>query len=826
MTKKIVIIGGVAGGASTAARLRRLDEFAEIILFERGQYISFANCGLPYHISGVIGSRDSLIVQSAKEMHDKFNIDVRIQSEVSKINRDKKTVSVTNLVTNEVYEESYDLIVISTGSQPIKPRIEGINEAKNLFTLRTIPDMDQIINYIKETKPKTASVIGGGFIGIEMMENLHHLGLKVSLIEMASQVMGMFDYEMSQIIHQNIADQGVELILNDGVKSFRNEGKEIELTSGKVVESDLIIFAIGVRPDNILAKESGLELNDRGSIKVDEYLKTSDDSIYAIGDVIEVPNMVSNKQMMAALAGPANKQGRIVANHICGIDEKYLGTLATSAAKIFDQTVASTGLSEKQVIQLGLKYDAIHIHPTNHASYYPGATTVTLKVIYNPITEEIYGAQAIGSEGVDKRIDVLATAIFAKVKVTELKNIDLVYAPPFSSAKDPVNMAGYVAENKIKGLVETYTLTEMKDLLSGGHFVLDIREKPELLVQQLPGAINIPLTELRSRLNELPKDQIIHVYCQVGTRGYSASRILTQHGFKVKNLDGGLKSYSCVYDQNGSEICFFPVNDLGDTLLENKTVELKSSEKPRTNQMTVELDACGLQCPGPIVQVYKKMQEMNEGDVLQVKASDPGFYKDIQAWASKTGNTLTNIQKENKTIIATLQKGSTKKEDVVEIKNDLKNSTIVVFSQDLDKAIAAFIIAQGAQSMGKQVNLFFTFWGLNILRKPKKIRVKKTFIEKMFGKMMPRGVKKLPISNMNMFGMGPKMIKSIMKKKNVDSLQTMIESAMALGVKITACAMSMDIMGIKKEELIDGVEIAGVATYLGDTAQANHNLFI
>ena len=822
MTKKILIIGGVAGGASTATRLRRLDENAEIVMFERGQYISFANCGLPYHISGVIGSRDALIVQSVEEMKNKFNIDVRINTSVEKINRKEKTVKAKNLDTNEVYEESYDLIVISTGSQPIKPPITGINEAKNLFTLRNIPDMDQIIEFIKTEKPKTASVIGGGFIGIEMMENLHHLGLKVSLIEMASQVMGMFDYEMSQIIHQNIADNGVELILNDGVKSFRKSGKEIELSSGRFVQSDLTIFAIGVRPDNFLAKDAGLELTERGSIKVNENLLTSDDSIYAIGDVIEVPNLVSNKSMMAALAGPANKQGRIVANRICGIDEVYQGTIATSAAKIFEMTVASTGLSEKMAKQFGLKYDTLHIHPTNHASYYPGATTVSLKVIYNPETEEIFGAQAIGTEGVDKRIDVLATAIYAKMKVTDLKNLDLVYAPPFSSAKDPVNMAGYVAENKIMGLVETFNLYDMQDLLSKGSYILDIRETPELLLQSLPGAVNIPLSELRDRLDELPKDQIIYVYCQVGTRGYNASRILTQKGFKNKNLDGGLKSYSCVFDQNGSEICFFPVNDLGDSIFE----KIPEVELPKSTT-TVTLDACGLQCPGPIVQVFKSMEKMQAGDVLEVKASDPGFYKDIQAWASKTGNTVLDIKKEAKTITATLKKGvETKERKNIEIVNDKNNSTIVVFSQDMDKAIAAFIIAQGAQSMGKQVSLFFTFWGLNILRKPKKVKVKKNFIEKMFGKMMPRGVKKLPISNMNMFGMGPKMIKSIMKKKNVDSLQVMMQSAMDLGVKITACAMSMDIMGIKESELIDGVEIAGVATYLGDTQDANHNLFI
>jgi NADPH-dependent 2,4-dienoyl-CoA reductase/sulfur reductase-like enzyme/peroxiredoxin family protein/TusA-related sulfurtransferase len=817
MSNKIVIVGGVAGGATTAARLRRLDEFAEIILLERGEYISFANCGLPYHVGGVIESRDALVVQTVSDMKKKFNIDVRNFSEVTKIDTGSKVVQIKDVQTNRVYTETYDKLVLSTGSVPVKPRIPGIETAKTLFTLRNIPDMDQIIGFIQKEQPKHATVIGGGFIGIEMMENLHHLGMKVTLIEMAPQVMGMFDYEMAQIIHQGISDQGVELILNDGVKSFDQEGKQITLSSGKVVNTDLILFAIGVRPDNGLAKDAGLALSERGSVKVNEYMLTNNPDIYAIGDVVEVPNRVSKQMMMAALAGPANRQGRIVANHICGIHEAYEGTLATSAAKIFNQTVASTGLNEKQVKALGLNYQVLHIHPSNHASYYPGSEPISLKVVFNPETEEIYGAQAIGGDGVDKRIDVLATAIYAKMKVTELRNIDLAYAPPYSSAKDPVNMVGYVAENMIKGLTKVVTWAEIQELASKGAYILDIREQAEVLINYLSGSVNIPLSELRSRLAELPKNETIYVYCQVGTRGYTAQRILTQHGFNAINLDGGFKSFSCVFDANGSEVCFFPVNELGDPVI--KPVD---KVEPSTKAIVL-VDACGLQCPGPIMKVYQTMENMKPGEELEVKASDPGFMKDIQTWANKTGNTLINIHKDNKTITAKLQKGKPNKVE----KEDPKNgSTIVVFSEDLDKAIAAFIIATGAKSMGKDVSLFFTFWGLNILRKPKNPKVRKSFIEKMFGFMMPKGTEKLPISKMNMLGMGPKMIRYIMKKKNVDSLQTLMKNAMDMGVKITACAMSMDIMGIHKEELMDGIEIAGVATYLGDVQSSNHNLFI
>lgn len=827
--QKIIIVGGVAGGATTAARLRRLNENAQIILLERGEFISFANCGLPYHIGGVIPSRDSLIVQSVADMKAKFNIDVRIFSEATNIDQDQKQVIIKDLQTNKTYKESYDKVIISTGAQPIMPPIPGLKEATNLFKLRNIPDMDEIIAYIKDKQPKTATVIGGGFIGIEMMENLAHLGLKVNLVEMAPQVMGMFDYEMAQIIHQKIVENGINLILNDGVKQFEQNGNKITLASGTTLLTDLIIFAIGVRPDNALAKTAGLALTKRGSIKVNDYLQTSNPDIYAIGDVVDVKNLATGMPMAAALAGPANKQGRYVANHINGIDDVYHGTIATSAAKIFDLTVASTGVNEKTLKQLNLPFKGIHIHPTNHASYYPHSNVISMKVLFNPQTEEIYGGQAIGGDGTDKRIDVLSTAIYAKMKVTDLKNLDLAYAPPFSSAKDPINMIGFVADNILKGLVDTITWSDMQELASKGAYIIDVREEAEYILEYLPGSVNIPLSVLRNRLDEIPKDREIYVYCHVGQRGYAASRILMQHGFPVKNLDGGLKSYSCVFDENGSEICFRLTDDLGVPVMDKEKLE---EAVPVINAETsLTIDACGLQCPGPIVQVYKNMQTLNNGDVLAVKATDPGFLKDIQSWSDKTGNTLLNVTKDDDIITAHIQKGKNKtmpkaSKSGFEVTEDKNGTTIVVFSQDLDKAIAAFIIASGAQSMGKKVSLFFTFWGLNILRKPKRVRVKKTLMEKMFGKMMPRGVNKLPISNMNMGGIGPKMIKSIMKKKNVESLQSLMSNAMDMGVKVIACAMSMDIMGIKEEELIDGIEVAGVATYLGDTTDSNHNLFI
>mgnify|MGYP000660486244 CR=1 FL=1 len=818
MKNKTIIIGGVAGGASTATRLRRLDEKREIILLERGEYISFANCGLPYYIGNVIQSRDALLVQTVEDMQARFHIDVRNFSEVMSINRDDKTISIKNHQTNEAYEETYDQLVISTGAFPLKPPIPGIDEAKHLYTLRNIPDMDHIKKYLNEEKPKHATVIGGGFIGIEMAENLHHLGMEISLVEMADQVMAPIDIEMADIIHQHIREKNVELILSDGVKAFHNQGKTIELTSGKKIHTDLIIFSIGVRPENIIAKNAGLKLGKFGGIEVNENLQTNDPSIYAIGDVIEVKDFITNDPTMIPLAGPANKQGRIVADNLCGIKSTYQGSMGTSVAKVFDFSVGSTGNNEKTLVRKKLPYKSIHIHPGNHAGYYPGSSTLSMKLLFNPETEKIYGGQAVGMKGVDKRIDVLSTAIRSGMKVTELKDLELSYAPPFSSAKDPINMLGFVAENIINNLVKVIQWKDVEDLVNKNAYILDVRDKIEFELGHIPTAHNIPLPVLRDHINDLPKDETIYIYCQTGVRAYNAYRILTQLGYEVYNLDGAFRTYQCVYHPDDPYTCQ-DADDLGHMLVDDHQ-NTHSDQKPN-----LSVNAIGLQCPGPIVKAYQNLETLKDGEILEISASDPGFEKDVKAWAIKGGHRVLSIEKEDKHIKAKIQKGIKQKQEVTQ--KDVKDgSTIVVFSQDLDKALAAFIIAQGAKAMGKNVSLFFTFWGLNILRKPTKQKVKKNFLEKMFGKMMPRGTKKLPISKMNMSGMGPKMMRHIMKKKNVDALEIMIEKAKEMDIKLTACAMSMDILGIKREELIDDIDVAGVATYLGDTQDASHNLFI
>lgn len=549
MSKKIVIVGGVAGGASAAARLRRLDEESTIVMVERGEHISFANCGLPYYIGESIKERSKLMVQTVEGMSKRFNLDIRNLSEVVSIQRNEKTVSIKNLTTGEVSSESYDHLILSPGAKPIVPNLQGLNEAKDIFTLRNIPDTDRIKQFVDEEKPARAVVVGGGFIGLEMAENLAERGIQVTIIEMANQVMAPLDYEMASIVHTHLKEKGVNLILEDGVKAISDQGKTIELSSGNTVSTDMIILSIGVRPENQLAIDAGLEVGERGGIKVNEYMQTSDESIYAIGDAIEVVDYIHQNPAMIPLAGPANRQGRMVADHIYGKNVSYKGTLGTSIAKVFNLTVAATGSNEKRLKQLDLPYRAVHIHPNSHAGYYPGAYPISLKLLFNPENGQIYGAQAVGKDGVDKRIDVIATAIKGNLDVFDLTELELSYAPPFSSAKDPVNYAGYVASNMMEGSVDTVQWHEIDELIKSGATLIDVRDSDELHVGYIEGSVHIPLNELRHRMDELPKNETLYVSCQVGLRGYLASRILTGNGFKVKNLDGGWKTYASVFQQ-------------------------------------------------------------------------------------------------------------------------------------------------------------------------------------------------------------------------------------------------------------------------------------
>ncbi|MHC5268570.1 CoA-disulfide reductase [Enterococcus sp. LJL98] len=819
MAKKILIVGGVAGGATAATRLRRLNEEDQIILFEKGEYISFANCGLPYHVGGVIKERESLLLQTVEGMEQQYHLDIRNYSEVTKIDSEAKKVTVYHHGTQESYEESYDKLILSTGAKAIVPPIPGLKEAQNVFSLRNIPDMDQIQRYIKEKNVKTATVIGGGFIGLEMMENLHELGIQVQLVEMAPQVMPNIDFEMAQQIHQQMNLHGVHLILNDGLKEIQEAGNRLVLTSGKVLYSDLTILAIGVTPENTLAKEAGLDLGFRGGIKVDEHFQTSQKEIYAIGDMIEVTDFVTKSATHVPLAWPANRQGRLVADVLNGLTIDYPGTMGTSVAKVFELTIASTGNSERLLQQKEIDYQAIHLHPNSHAGYYPGASPIHLKLLYGQ-DGQILGAQAIGTKGVEKRIDVIATAMRFGGKAEELASVELAYAPPYSSAKDPVNLLGYTADNLMQGKVATIQWHEVNSLLKEEAFFLDIREDFELSTGKLPNHKWIPLNQLRRRLDELPKDEIIYVYCQVGQRGYNAARVLMAHGFQVKNLDGGYKTYKQAIYQPKTIALANPVAH-----------PLKSAvEKVQSVAPVVEIDACGLQCPGPILKVKQEIDKMADGQQLKILASDFGFSADIAAWCENTGNTLISSDLKNNQVVALIEKGQGSTEvtptgPLTEgvLRETKDGATMVVFSGDMDKVLASMIIASGAAAMGKEVTLFFTFWGLSALKKQ---QIKKRGLAKMFDLMLPKGAASMPISSMNMGGMGSKMMKHIMKQKNVDSLPVMIEQAQQLGIKFVACTMSMDIMGIEQSELYDFVEYGGVATYLGDSETANLNLFI
>ncbi|WP_410984740.1 CoA-disulfide reductase [Bacillus cereus] len=545
MSKKIVVVGGVAGGASVAARLRRLSEEDEIIMFERGEYISFANCGLPYYIGGVIQERQKLLVQTVEKMSKRFHLDIRVLSEVIKINKEEKTIIVKNVMTNETYKESYDILILSPGSKPIVPPIPGIETAKALFTLRNVPDTDRIKGYIDEEKPRHATVIGGGFIGVEMAENLREKGIDVTLVEMNNQVMPPIDYEMAAYVHEHMKQHGVQLIFEDGVDAFEEDGAVIRLKSGSKINTDMIILSIGVQPESRLAKEAGLELGVRGTIKVNEKLQTSDSSIYAIGDAIEVKDFVTETETMIPLAWPANRQGRLLVDIIHGHTESvYKGTMGTSIAKVFELTVASTGVNEKVLQRLNIPYEVVHVQANSHAGYYPNAHPVLLKLIFNKESGEIYGAQAVGRDGVDKRIDVIATAMKAKLKALDLPDLELAYAPPYSSAKDPVNMLGYAASNIIEGLVDTVQWHEIDHIVQNGGYLIDVREPNELKQGMIKGSVNIPLDELRERLDEIPVNEEIYMTCQLGMRGYVAARMLMEKGYKVKNVDGGFKLYA------------------------------------------------------------------------------------------------------------------------------------------------------------------------------------------------------------------------------------------------------------------------------------------
>ncbi|MGI6815751.1 FAD-dependent oxidoreductase [Bacteroides sp. KG123] len=821
---KYVIVGGVAGGATAAARLRRVDETADILLLEKGPHISYANCGLPYYIGGVIAERDKLLVQTPEAFGKRFRIDVRVKNEVLAINAKAKTLTIRNADGKE-YEEAYDKLLLSPGANPVKPPLEGI-DSEGIFTLRNVEDTDRIKAYVTGKQVKRAVVVGAGFIGLEMAENLHHAGIAVSVVEMGNQVMAPIDFSMAAHIHRHLIQKGVSLYLEEGVTHFQRteQGIIVYLKSGKTIAADMVLLSIGVRPATALAQQAGLKLGETGGIWVDEHLETSEKDIYAVGDAIEYPHPLTGKPWLNYLANPANRQGRIVADNMAlGNTVSYEGAIGTSIAKVFDMTVASTGLAAKRLKQWGMEYQSSVTHSSSHAGYYPNALPITLKLTFHPRTGKLYGAQCVGYEGVDKRIDQIAGLIKRGGTVYDLMETEHAYAPPFSSAKDPVAIAGYVASNIVGGAMPAISwreLLEKKEQV----VLVDTRTAEEFSFGTIPGALNIPLDEMRERLAEIPADKPVVLFCAVGLRGYLAQRILMGRGYRdVRNLMGGYKTFSMA-------VAPLPAPTALSSATVSSSFDVVSAEASSvsdTEKKVLKVNACGLQCPGPIIQVKKAIDSIEIGERVEIVATDAGFARDASAWCETTGNKLIENREEKGRYTVVIEKGDSACAcSSGGYAGGGRGKTLILFSDDLDKALATFVLANGAAATGQKVSIFFTFWGLNVLKKVQKPRVQKDFFGKMFGMMLPSSSLKLKLSQMNMFGMGSRMMRFLMKRKGVDSLESLRRQALMQGVEFIACQMSMDMMGIQREELLDEVTVGGVATYMERADKANVNLFI
>lgn len=791
---KIIIIGGGACGASCATRLRRLDENCEITILEKTAEVSIANCGLPYYCSDVIKEREKILVSSPARFKKLFNVDVRLNTEVVEINREKKFV-----VSENGEKFSYDKLVLAQGGNPIIPPLNGINN-ENIFVVRNLTDADKIKEYISTKSVRRAVIVGAGFIGIEMAENLALLGIETTVVELSNQILAPVDYEVACFAQNEMRRKGVELVLGDGVQNFGQ--LEIELSSGNKIPYDMAILAIGVKPEISLAKNASLEVN-RGII-VNEKMQTNDENIYAGGDSVEVKHFVTDSNVLISLAGPANRQGRIIADNICGLNSNYKKSQGTSVLKIFDYTVACAGYNEKLLKRENIPYLKALIFGNSHAGYYPNATSTFYKLLFNS-DGKILGAQAVGQEGVEKRIDVISSVMRNNGKIQDLLDSELCYAPPYSSAKDSVNVLGMCADNILKGLLKPAYFEDID-----GSFIVDVRVPESYKIKTIDGAINIPLASLRDRINEVPKDKKVILICDTGYTSYVASRLLIQKGYNnVYSLLAGMKLYKEIERDKKGKV---------------QKITQKTSELSAKQSEYVKIDASGLACPGPVMKLSDTISTMKEGEILEIISTDNGFYSDVEAWCNLTKNSLLNLVNQDKKIVATVQKGIGV-QPVVSNGNLPNGQTIVVFSNDLDKALASFIIANGARASGKNVTMFFTFWGLSLLKK-ENIRLKKGFIDKMFDFMLPRGVGNLALSKMNMCGLGTILMKYLMKKKNIFSLRDLVDQAQRQGIKFIACQMSMDVMGIKKEELLDGVEVGGVAKYIAESSNSNSNLFI
>ena len=809
---KHIIIGGVAGGATAAARIRSADENAEIVLVEKGKYISYANCGLPYYIGGVIKSRDKLFVQTPEAFSRRFNVDVRTRHEALSIDTERHEVSIRR-ADGTTYTETYDRLLLSPGAEPVRPPLEGI-DTEGIFTLRNVDDTDRIHSYLGTHRVRHAVVVGGGFIGLEMAENLHHAGAGVSIVEMADQVMAPVDFSIASHVHRHLMDKGVGLWLGRGVERFTSENGSIKvwLNTGETLSADLVLLSIGVRPSVKLAREAGIELGARG-IKVNRWLQTSSPDVYAVGDAIEYEHPIAGGPWLNYLAGPANRQARIAAdNMVYGNREEYEGSIGTSVAKVFDITVGATGLAAKHLKRMGVPYLTSVTTSSSHAGYYPGAFNLTLKLTFAPDTGRIYGAQCVGVDGVDKRIDEIAMLIKRGGTVRDLVRTEQAYAPPFSSAKDPVAIAGYVACNTLDGVMPVVTWRELAAADRSEVCLVDVRTPEEYSLGTIDGAVNIPLDDLRGRLGEIDRDSDVIVFCAVGLRGYLAQRILLGRGYRrVRNLAGGYKTYSLA-TQKVEPVEGQPCGQAEDSGAENGDM--------------LRLDACGLQCPGPIMQVKNAVDGMKAGQRIEVRATDPGFARDAESWCRSTGNRFVSKTSEGGYHTVVIEKREACGSAVTPAAGESRDKTFIMFSDSLDRAIATFVLANGAAATGGKVTIFFTFWGLNVIKKRRKPHVEKDIFGRMFAWMLPSDSTCLHLSKMSMLGLGDRLMRHIMRRKNISQLEELMREAVYNGVELIACQMTMDMMGISRDELIDGVTVGGVATYMERAGNSGVNLFI
>ena len=809
---KHIIIGGVAGGATAAARIRRADENAEIVLVEKGKYISYANCGLPYYIGGVIKSRDKLFVQTPEAFSRRFNVDVRTRHEALSIDTERHEVSIRR-ADGTTYTETYDRLLLSPGAEPVRPPLEGI-DTEGIFTLRNVDDTDRIHSYLGTHRVRHAVVVGGGFIGLEMAENLHHAGAGVSIVEMADQVMAPVDFSIASHVHRHLMDKGVGLWLGRGVERFTSDNGSIKvwLNTGETLSADLVLLSIGVRPSVKLAREAGIELGARG-IKVNRWLQTSSPDVYAVGDAIEYEHPIAGGPWLNYLAGPANRQARIAAdNMVYGNREEYEGSIGTSVAKVFDITVGATGLAAKHLKRMGVPYLTSVTTSSSHAGYYPGAFNLTLKLTFAPDTGRIYGAQCVGVDGVDKRIDEIAMLIKRGGTVRDLVRTEQAYAPPFSSAKDPVAIAGYVACNTLDGVMPVVTWRELAAADRSEVCLVDVRTPEEYSLGTIDGAVNIPLDDLRGRLGEIDRESDVIVFCAVGLRGYLAQRILLGRGYRrVRNLAGGYKTYSLA-TQKVEPVEGQPCGQAEDSGAESGDM--------------LRLDACGLQCPGPIMQVKNAVDGMKAGQRIEVRATDPGFARDAESWCRSTGNKFVSKTSEGGYHTVVIEKREACVSAVTPAAGGSRDKTFIMFSDSLDRAIATFVLANGAAATGGKVTIFFTFWGLNVIKKRRKPHVEKDIFGRMFAWMLPSDSTCLHLSKMSMLGLGDRLMRHIMRRKNISQLEELMREAVYNGVELIACQMTMDMMGISRDELIDGVTVGGVATYMERAGNSGVNLFI